>query len=115
MRTDASTLLEAGVKLSKTAWEAFKKEMSWDEQTPNHILTHQVGLQHQRKLFEVLNLDIQKNFSTFETLGNTGSVALPISLCKAAEAERFQSGDKILLLGIGSGLSTLMLGMVWQG
>ena len=115
MRTDASTLLEAGIKLSKTTWEAFKKETSWDEQTPNHILTHQVGLQHQRKLFEALNLDIKKNFSTFETLGNTGSVALPISLCKAAEVEHFQSGDKILLLGIGSGLSTIMLGMVWQG
>ena len=95
--------------------EAFKKEISWNEQTPGHILTHQVGLQHQKKLFEALNLDIEKNFSTFETLGNTGSVALPISLCKAAEAEQLQSGDKILLLGIGSGLSTLMLGMVWQG
>ncbi|MBR1843263.1 MAG: 3-oxoacyl-ACP synthase III [Opitutales bacterium] len=115
MRTDASTLLGAGIKLSTTAWEAFKKEMSWNEQTPNCILTHQVGLQHQRKLFEALNLDIRKNFSTFETLGNTGSVALPISLCKAAEAEQLQSGGKILLLGIGSGLSTLMLGMVWQG
>ena len=114
MQTDASTLLEAGIKLSKTAWDAFKKETSWDEKTPNYILTHQVGLQHQRKLFEALNLDIKKNFSTFETLGNTGSVALPISLCKAAEAKQFQSGDKILLLGIGSGLSTIMLGMVWQ-
>ena len=114
MQTDASALLEAGIELSKTAWDAFKKEMSWNEQTPHHILTHQVGLQHQKKLFEALCLDSQKNFSTFETLGNTGSAALPISLCRAAEEKRFHSNDKILLLGIGSGLSTLMLGMVWQ-
>ena len=107
-------LLEAGIELSKTAWDAFKKEMSWNEQTPRHILTHQVGLQHQKKLFEALCLDSQKNFSTFETLGNTGSAALPISLCRAAEEKRFRANDKILLMGIGSGLSTLMLGMVWQ-
>ncbi|MBP5191394.1 MAG: 3-oxoacyl-ACP synthase III [Opitutales bacterium] len=114
MQTDASTLLEAGIRLSKTAWGAFKDEMGWNEQTPQHILTHQVGLQHQKKLYEALGLSLEKNFSTFEQFGNTGSVALPLSLCKAAEAHRFHAKDRILLLGIGSGLSTMMLGLLWE-
>ena len=114
MRTDATALLEAGINLSKEGWAQFKATMHWDETTPKHIVTHQVGLQHKKRLYEALNLDMAKDFSTFPFLGNTGSVALPISLCLAEEANRLQAGDDVLLLGIGSGLSTLMLGVLWQ-
>lgn len=114
MQTQATALLNAGINLSRHAWEDFKAEMQWDEATPQHIITHQVGLQHQKQLYQALNLDIHKNFSTFQFLGNTGSVALPITLCKAQEEHRLKMGDRVLLLGIGSGLSTLMLGILWQ-
>ena len=114
MQTDAPTLLNAGIQLASHAWEQFKAHMCWEETTPSCIITHQVGRQHQRKLYEALSLDIGKDFSTYSYLGNTGSVALPLSLCKANEEHRLQMGDKVLLLGIGSGLSTLMLGLIWQ-
>lgn len=114
MQTDAPTLLNAGIDLANKAWEQFKDNMFWDEATPDCIVTHQVGRQHQRKLYDALGLDIGKDFSTYSELGNTGSVALPLSLCKADEQQRLNPGDKVLLLGIGSGLSTLMLGLIWQ-
>jgi len=114
MQTNATSLLEAGIRLSKQAWEDFKKEMSWDASTPSRIITHQVGHQHQVKLYQALELDLKKDFSTFNELGNTGSAALPISLCKADEQGLLKFGDNVLLLGIGSGLSTVMLGILWQ-
>lgn len=114
MQTDSSALLDAGIALSQQAWSGFKNEMCWDETSADHIVTHQVGRQHQVRLYEALNLDISKDFSTFQNLGNTGSVALPISLCLADEQAIFNMGDRVLLLGIGSGLSSLMLGILWQ-
>ena len=114
MQTDATSLLEAGIRLSKQAWQDFEHEMSWEASTPSRIITHQVGHQHQIKLYEALDLDLKKDFSTFNELGNTGSSALPISLCKADEQGLLKSSDNILLLGIGSGLSTAMLGILWQ-
>ena len=114
MQTDAPSLLEAGIDLSQKAWKNFKHEMAWNESTPSHIITHQVGHQHQTKLYEALHLDIRKDVSTFKDLGNTGSVALPISLCKAEENKCLSSVENVLLLGIGSGLSTVMLGLLWQ-
>ena len=114
MQTNSSALLEAGVSLSQKAWSQFKDEMRWDETTADHIITHQVGSQHQKQLYNALHLDLHKDFSTFSTLGNTGSVALPISLCLAEENHRLRTGDRVLLLGIGSGLSTIMLGVLWQ-
>ena len=114
MQTQATTLLEAGVALSQQAWADFKTELGWSESTPHHIITHQVGQQHQRKLFTALNLDPNKDYSTFHQFGNTGSVASPLTLCRANEANILKNCENVLLLGIGSGLSTFMLGFLWQ-
>lgn len=114
MQTHAEALLNAGLKISKGAWESFKQEMAWSDDTAQWIITHQVGRQHQSKLYEALGLDESKDVSTFPYLGNTGSVALPLTFCKASEEKTIAMGNSILLLGIGSGLSTLMLGIQWQ-
>ena len=114
METDAEALLDAGIALSVDAWNDFKTEMAWNEFTPSKIITHQVGKKHQARLFEALNLDTTRDISTFNKLGNTGSVALPITLCHASENKMIANGEQVLLLGIGSGLSTLMLGIQWQ-
>ena len=114
MQTHASALLDAGIHIAKHAWNDFKSAMAWDEQTPHHIITHQVSLQHQKKLYEALQLDSNKNIATFQRFGNTGSVALPISLCYGVETGQIKPNKRVLLLGIGSGLSTLMLGILWQ-
>ena len=67
----------------------------------------------QLRWYEALGLDLARDFSTFETLGNTGSVALPATLALAAEAGAVKAGDRVALLGIGSGLNCLMLALEW--
>ena len=113
MQTDSEALLEAGLEVARRAWSRFKVELDWTESTPRHVITHQVGKAHRNRLFHSLNLDLEKDFSTFDTLGNVGSVSLPITLAKAVEAGRIQKNDTISLLGIGSGLSSMMLGLQW--
>jgi 3-oxoacyl-[acyl-carrier-protein] synthase-3 len=68
---------------------------------------------HRRRLFETLGLNLAQDFSTFETLGNTGSVALPATLADAVEAGAVRDGQRVALLGIGSGLNCLMLALEW--
>lgn len=115
METDAEALLQAGVTLAQKNWELFKDVLHWESTTPQHIITHQVGVAHQNLLTERLGLEREKIFSTFSYLGNTGSVALPITLNVASERGLLKNGEKIALLGIGSGLSSIMLGLEWLG
>lgn len=113
MQTDSEQLLVAGVELARETWTEFKRETSWDESTPSRFVCHQVGSAHRRKLYETLGLDVNRDFSTFETLGNTGSAALPISLAQAVEVGAINKGDNVALLGIGSGINCLMLAAEW--
>ncbi|QYY35176.1 3-oxoacyl-ACP synthase III [Ruficoccus sp. ZRK36] len=111
MQTDAVALLEAGVALAQRTWTQFKATSGWDEQSPSRIVCHQVGRQHQVKLLEGLGIAPQKDYSTFETLGNAGSVSCPLTLSKGLETGAIAAGDKVALLGIGSGLCCLMLAL----
>jgi 3-oxoacyl-[acyl-carrier-protein] synthase-3 len=110
MQTDSEQLLLAGVALARETWDEFAGEQGTDFA---RFVCHQVGSAHRRKLFETLGLDVAKDFSTFETLGNTGSVALPATLAAAVAAGAVREGDRVGLLGIGSGLNCLMLALEW--
>jgi len=113
METDSEQLLIAGVEVAKETWRLFEQETGWTRATPDHLICHQVGSTHRRKLYETVGLDLAKDFSTFETLGNTGSAALPTALALATDKGTVKSGDKIALLGIGSGINSLMLAVEW--
>jgi 3-oxoacyl-[acyl-carrier-protein] synthase-3 len=111
MQTDSEALLDAGIALARAAWGNFEQELGWDRSTPDCFVCHQVGRTHQRRLFDSLELDRERDFTTFEYMGNVGSVSLPFSFHKAVEAGRIGTNEKVALMGIGSGLSTVMLGV----
>jgi 3-oxoacyl-[acyl-carrier-protein] synthase III len=113
MATDSEGVLKNGLQLADETWKALKKELSWHNSDVDKVFTHQVTSIHNRSLFETLALDQSKGFASVDYLGNIGSVSLPITLALAVEANRLNTGDKVALLGIGSGLSCIMLGAVW--
>jgi 3-oxoacyl-[acyl-carrier-protein] synthase-3 len=113
METDSEELLKYGTKLAQSTWKKCKSNLGLNNSDFNLVLTHQVGVAHEKLSLEALELTNIKTFRTYPTLGNTGSSALPITLMKAHEADIIKSGDKIALLGIGSGLSSIMLGVQW--
>jgi 3-oxoacyl-[acyl-carrier-protein] synthase-3 len=113
METDSEELLKYGVALAQSTWSKLLHELSWTNETPDFVLTHQVGTAHEKMSLESLELTNKKTHRTYPTLGNTGSSALPITLMMAHDLGLIQKNDKIALLGIGSGLSSIMLGVQW--
>lgn len=109
MQTDSEQLLVAGVETARLTWEDLGRELGYTEKDFDRFVCHQVGVMHRRKLYETLGLDDAKDFSTFETFGNTGSVALPLTLERARTAGFIGSGHRVGLLGIGSGINCVML------
>ena len=113
METDSEELLKYGTKLAQSTWNKCKANLNLKNTDFNLVLTHQVGVAHEKLSLEALELTNNKTFRTYPTLGNTGSSALPITLMMASEQGQINKGDKVALLGIGSGLSSIMLGVQW--
>ncbi|MCB1123445.1 MAG: 3-oxoacyl-ACP synthase III, partial [Verrucomicrobiae bacterium] len=102
---------KAGIQLAQTTWAAFLSENHWQADAIDRFICHQVGSAHRRQLFEALGLDLEKDYITYPTWGNVGSVSCPLTLARAVEDGVIQSGHRVALLGIGSGLSSLMLAL----
>ena len=114
METDSEELLHRGVETAQQTWQVFSAVAGWTAQEIDCFFCHQVGTAHARLLFERLGLDIGRNFETLATLGNVGSVSAPITMAQAMEQGVFRPGQRGALLGIGSGINCLMLGIDWR-
>jgi 3-oxoacyl-[acyl-carrier-protein] synthase-3 len=113
MRTDYEGVLKNGLKLAPDTWENTKQELGWKNSDVDRFFTHQVSAVHSKLLFKTLGLDDTKDFSTVEYLGNIGSVSLPITMAIGIDQGCLNPGDKVAMLGIGSGIVCLMLGLEW--
>ncbi len=113
MATNSEELLHRGVETAQMTWAKFSAQPGWGAIDIDRFFCHQVGSAHAKLLFEKLGLAPEKNFETLAILGNVGSVSAPITMAMAIEQGVFQQGQKGALLGIGSGINCLMLGVEW--
>jgi len=113
MSTDSELLLEKGIETAASCWQAFHAALGWDKDSIDRFFCHQVGRAHAQMLFSTLALDPNKNFETLPVLGNVGSVSAPITMAMGIDQGALTSGQRAALLGIGSGINSLMLGIEW--
>ncbi len=111
--TDAPAVLEHGVALGARTWDEFLKEMEWPVEQVNRTVCHQVGSAHREVMLRTMGLAPEHDFVTYEYLGNTGTAALPAAAALAQERGFIEPGHRVGLLGIGSGLNCMMLGVDW--
>ncbi|MDD2465327.1 MAG: 3-oxoacyl-ACP synthase III [Desulfobulbus sp.] len=113
MSTDSELLLQKGIETAASCWQAFHAELGWNKESIDRFFCHQVGRAHAQLLFSTLKLNPAKNFETLPVLGNVGSVSAPITMAMGIEQGALLPGQRAALLGIGSGINSLMLGIDW--
>lgn len=113
MDTDSEALMKAGVATGVETMDPFLDAVGWARTDIDRTVCHQVGIAHQKMMLESLGVDPANDFATFDWLGNTGSAALPSAMAVAGEKNFIQAGNRVGLLGIGSGINCTMLGVQW--
>ncbi len=113
MSTDAVSVLKNGVVLGEETWRAFLDEVGWSTGDVDKVICHQVGSANRDTILKTIGVPPAKDFSTYEFLGNMGTVSLPLTAALAEERDFLHSGDRVAFLGIGSGLNCLMMGFDW--
>ncbi len=109
MFTDAKALLKGGMELVVSAWTEAKRDWSWSNM--DRYIVHQVSDVHTNAIVKATGMDKTRVPLTYPTLGNVGPASIPITLSQ--EASKLQPGNRVLLMGVGSGLNTAMMELVW--
>ena len=112
-RTDAQALLMAGLDLAKDGWQEAQAEFDWSSDSVSMIAAHQVSRVHTDMLIDRLGFDEDKVPRTYPTFGNTGPASVPTVLSKEVDAGRVHSGDRVILIGMGSGINAAAVEVIW--
>ncbi|MCS6710788.1 3-oxoacyl-ACP synthase III [Brachybacterium sp. EF45031] len=110
MRTDSEGLLENGISLIMDTWRA-ANEGGADLRSVDHCIPHQVSMVYTRNFAKISGVGMEKIPVTFPDWGNVAAEAVPMTLAK--HQPNIQRGDRVLLLGVGSGLNTAFMEVTW--
>lgn len=114
MQTDSERLMQEGVATGRETFTEFLRELDWSPDDLDKTICHQVGSGHRKLMCETLGIDLSRDYATLHWLGNTGSAALPATMAIALQQHAIVPDDRIGMLGIGSGINCIMLGVHWQ-
>jgi 3-oxoacyl-[acyl-carrier-protein] synthase-3 len=113
MITDTKKLFHHGLELGLKTWELAREVMGWTVDDIDQFVIHQVGKAHTEKFARILDIDPRKIFRLYPNHGNIGPAGVPIALSKLVDAGSLKSGDRIALMGIGSGINCSVAELVW--
>ncbi len=113
MVTDTKMLLIEGMKLATKTFIAAKLALGWVVEEVDEFVIHQVSKVHTQAMIDAFGIDPKKVLTIFGEHGNIGPASVPIVLSKLREMGRLKKGDRVALLGIGSGLNCSMAEVVW--
>lgn len=113
MVTDTRMLLIEGMKLAQKTFLAAKIALGWVVEELDEFVIHQVSKAHTAAFIKAFGIDPKKVMTIFGEHGNIGPASVPIVLSKLREMGRLKKGDRVALLGIGSGLNCSMAEVVW--
>ena len=113
MVTNTKGLLLAGLELAHHTWVAAQEALQWKPEELDHLCIHQVSAVHTAELSKTLGFPADKPFLVFPEFGNVGPASVPIVLAKLSEGGHLSKGERVALLGIGSGLNCAMAEIVW--
>lgn len=110
MFTDSQSLMNNGIEVITAAWHEAHAN-GWEWESMDHYIPHQISNIHVDALTNATSIDPERIAKTYPELGNVGPASLPITL--ARRAPDMKPGDRVLCLGVGSGLNTAMLEITW--
>ena len=110
MRTDTAGLLTAGLDLARAAFDDALAE-GWEWTNCDRYVMHQVSKVHTEQLCARLGVDPTRVPLTYPEFGNMGPATVPFTL--ASIADTITSGERVLLMGIGSGLNCAATELRW--
>lgn len=79
------------------------------------VVPHQANIRIIQAAMERLNIPMSKASTVLHFTGNTSSASIPLAMVDALDANRVQTGDLVLLVGFGAGMTAASSVLQWGG
>lgn len=96
-----STISQEAVQMHRDIIDSTYEKVGWSPDSIRYLYCHQAGLKPHLKMAELARQPIKKAPITFKKYGNLTSGTIIVNMYE----NRPKRGDRILVLGVGSGLS----------
>ena len=96
-----------GICMHQDEIENTYRRLNWQPNTVNKLYCHQVGASPHLKMASIATQPVNKAPITYKLYGNLTSATFPVNM----SINRPASGERVLLLGSGSGLSICQIGV----
>jgi 3-oxoacyl-[acyl-carrier-protein] synthase-3 len=113
MVTDAPKILEAGMDLTLKIHQLAIAELNWNTAQFDEFAIHQIGKVHTKMFRKMLGIESRKLMETYPKYGNMGPASLPFVISKLETTGRLVTSKRLAIVGIGSGLNSMMMDIQW--
>src|SRR5699024_1314956 len=110
MRTDSAGLLESGIGLILDTWKG-ANDAGLDFKSVDHVVPHQVSMVYTRNFSKITGVEMERIQVSFPDWGNIAAEAVPMTLANVQD--EMKPGERVLLMGVGSGLNSAMMVVQW--
>lgn len=105
LQMDGGAVFKFAVKALAEVASSLLAEYGVTQQELRWLVPHQANIRIIEATARHLGLEMERVVVTLERHGNTSAASIPLALDEANRAGRFQSGDLLLLEGIGGGFA----------
>lgn len=81
------------------------REAGLQPQDIDYVLLHQANIRIIDAIAKYLDIPRERYLSNVESVGNTSAASIPILLDETVRAGKIKTGDKVMMIGFGGGLS----------
>lgn len=113
--TDMPAIISESTKLIASMFQEFLyKRLKWRIEDLSKYVIHQVGGKAFKLHSDILGVPLDIMPKTVSTLGNLITANIPLCVHNFYMDQEVNSGDKIYLSGVGSGISLSQAGLIWE-
>ena len=113
MKTDTRGLLMAGLDVAKETYQEAYAQFAFQDENIDMYAIHQISQVHTQMVEDLLGLDPDKIPRIFPMFGNTGPASIPMLISKEVDAGRLSDGQRVVMLGMGSGINASAYELTW--
>jgi len=111
MVTDSHALFEGALSHFPSMVNNLLDDIQWSINDVDVIIPHQASLKIIKKGMAAIGFPMEKCAISIDRYGNMASVSVPFTLMQVLEERTLKEGDRIVVLGFGSGLSFSMMAL----